>query len=877
MYWQTRTFKQSAALSLIVFGLTCPANGQTPEASRPTAKKPAQQTAHHGVMPQTHRSVLKNSCFDCHDASTKEGGVNLEDLSFEMDTIETAELWQKVLNAVNSGEMPPQDSDQLTAATKTNFLADLSQQLVIARDDLSDCGGVITMRRLNRREYENTIESLLGVKIVAADLPDDATSGGFDTTGSALFFSSNQFEQYLNLAERALDQAIVTGNKPKLQKVRTEVERQFRTRISKIAAKHKKDWDRAEAWKNSNGKPPTDFGFIDADRVEFEARSYTRFYPTYKAYLDHPASKDGAPLFNFFRGCSGPTVTLPANSEARRFIIRSRIAVLNDDIPEHRRYIEFGSVSPGTNGGEINVQGFRKITGTMDEPQIVEIEFAPTHSEDRTFKIRERHINDAAAARRFFTTSLAKTKQGPPPALWIDWVETEGPLIEQWPPESHSRIFLPKTDGQTNYKYVRSVIETFAGRAFRTKKPSKAFIDRLMKLYSSQLKNGVKSKEAIKEPLSIILASPGFLYLNEPTFGNDRHELNDQELAVRLSYFLWSSPPDDELQRLAAAGQLKTPAVLKAQTTRLLRDPRSDEFVAGFAHQWLNMDRLEFFQFNFDKYPRFDDSVKTSARSEVYETIKDAIHNGRPIGELLKSDHVMVNNLLASFYGIEAVEGGHFRRVTVPDNMPRGGLLGMAAIMAMGSDGEKSSPVERGAWVLRCLLNDAPPPAPANVPQLSRLEGRLLSAREMQKVHQEEPQCAQCHRKIDPLGFGLQNFNAIGQWRTAEVVALSKAERKKAKQSKRPGSKTFQIDASGTMPDGTQFDNFFELRDRIVEQENAFARGFTENLIEYALGRPFGFTDYNLADSIMNAAQSRDYAMDVFIHSLIESTHFKMK
>ena len=405
-----------------------------------------------------------------------------------------------------------------------------------------------------------------------------------------------------------------------------------------------------------------------------------------------------------------------------------------------------------------------------------------------------------------------------------------------------------------------------------------------MALYREEVNSGVKRIEALKEQLAIVLASPGFLYLNEPVHGEEQRELSARELAVRLSYFLWSSPPDDELKRLAESGRLKKSKVLAAQVKRMLRDPKADEFVSGFAHQWLHMERLDFFQFNYQKYPRFDDSVKEAARQEVYATIRNLIDEDRPISELLKSDHVVVNNLLAGYYGIGDVEGEHFRRVPVPEGLPRGGLLGMAAVMAMGSDGERSSPVERGAWVLRKLLNDPPPPAPANVPQLSRFEGEHLSARILGKAHQEEPQCAQCHRKIDPIGYGLENFDAVGLWRKEETLRYPFQEftdREKADdkdwRKKIPPRITAAIDPSGTLPDGTPFQDFYELRDRISEKEADFARGFTEHLIEYALGRPFGFVDYNLADSILEQAEKKDYAMSSFILGVVQSERFNLK
>lgn len=828
-------------------------------------------------MPEAHFAVLEKYCLDCHDASTEKGGVNLEDLSFKMDHIASAELWQKVLNVTNSGEMPPEDKKQITDAEKTDFLADLSNQLVVARKALSDTGGVITMRRLNRREYENTIESLLGVKIRAEDLPDDSNSGGFDTTGSALFFSSDQFEQYLKIAERALDKAITFGPRPETIVKRIELETYAEPRIRKMADAHLKVFERAEAWRNSGGKLPTEFGFIDEARIDFEVSQYERNYPTFLAYLNHPDSKTGMPLYNFFRGCTGPVVTLPSKHETGNYKIRARIAVLNDSVPEHRKYIEYGSITTGSKPGVINVEGFRKIRGTMEDPEVIELDYSPGDSGNFSFMIREKHINQAEATKRFFIQSLAKTNLGPPPSLWVDWVEWEGPFYEDWPSQSHKQLFFRKQKKQELADYHQRVIENFAKRAFRTKEPAPAFLEKLYKVYHDEINYGKKPIEALKKALSIILASPGFLYLNEPVFQKDHRELSDRELAVRLSYFLWSGPPDAELVESAKSGDLKSDSELQKQTARMLRDERADEFIAAFTHQWLHMERLDFFQFNYLKYPRFDESTKESARREVYETIKDSILKGRPIRELLKSDHLVINNLLADYYGIEGVEGEAYRRVKVPPGLPRGGLPGMAAVMAMGSDGERSSPVERGAWILRSLLNDAPPPAPANVPQLSRLDGKQLSAREMQKAHQEEPQCAQCHRKIDPLGFGLENFDAVGLWRTAEVFQLSKAEQRKAKQSGKPTSLKIPIDASGTMPDGSEFSDFFELRDRIAERDEAFARGFVENLIEYALGRPFGFSDYDLADDLMEQARAKDYAMSEFIFGVVLSKRFKLK
>jgi hypothetical protein len=258
-----------------------------------------------------------------------------------------------------------------------------------------------------------------------------------------------------------------------------------------------------------------------------------------------------------------------------------------------------------------------------------------------------------------------------------------------------------------------------------------------------------------------VLSSPRFLYRAEPGPDDGRRDLDGLEVATRLSYFLWAAPPDATLRGLAKSGDLLEPAVLEAQTNRLLDDPRSIGFVESFVSQWLAMYRLDFFQFDLSLYPKFDDSTKEAARREVYETFAWLLSNNGRLSDLLKADYVVVNGLLADYYGLEGVQGDAFRRVSLPKDSPRGGLLGMAAVHAMGSNGEHSSPVERGAWVLRKLLNDPPPPAPPNVPQLARLAGKSLTARERVVLHQEAPQCASCHRKIDPIGFGLENFDIV--------------------------------------------------------------------------------------------------------------------
>jgi hypothetical protein len=360
-----------------------------------------------------------------------------------------------------------------------------------------------------------------------------------------------------------------------------------------------------------------------------------------------------------------------------------------------------------------------------------------------------------------------------------------------------------------------------------------------------------------------------FLYLAEPSPDDKRRSLTAPELATRLSYFLWSAPPDVELRK----SDLSKPEVLAAQTERLLNDPRSEGFLTAFVHQWLGLDRIDFFEVNRALYPRFDSGTKVAAKGEIHETIAHILKHNASLRDLLKSDYIVINRVLAHYYGLPGVKSEGYEKVSLPKDSPRGGLLGMAAIHFMGGNGERTSPVERGAWVLRKLLHDPPPPAPANVPAITRLAGKVLTTHERLLAHQEDPQCASCHRKIDPIGFGLENFDAAGQWRTEDSYTAIDAAGKPDPKSK----KTWTIDPASTLYKGQSFQDYFGLREIIASKSDAFARGFSTALIEFALGRSIGFRDEPLIDEMLKESGKKNLAVREFIHTLVRSEEFHTK
>ena len=868
-------------------------------------------------LPKKHFALIDSYCLDCHDGETQKGKVNLEALSFKVTTIKQAEIWQKVLNAMNSGEMPPKKKSQPKNAEKADFLDDLAQTMVLARKKLSDSGGKITMRRLNRREYRNTIEYLTGVNLDVSSLPSDGGTGTFDTVGASQFISSDQFEQYLKLGRIAIDEVFERRKLPSSKPFtfRVEPEKTINPKNEKFIKQVEERQERFERWKKGVdeaakttenqaiiakirktnrlidhpnrfytfadrfvGTPnPRDFRFIDSAKAAAAAPSRDRSLALHKHYASLP-HRDTGTYLKPTHG-TGRVIVAPKKMPAGSYVLRVRVGSVKG-APASRRFIEIGhpqrfiaSRDWGLEGRPISVH---QVTGTIEEPQIIEIPIEVRSDTIREFAVQEKQPNNGNLKVLWDDHNKLKIENGygHPPAIWVDWIELEGPLPKTGTKAGLAQILADNLVGpkKSESERARTILTEFSLVAFRQVKPAPKFIDQLLALFKTRRTAGELFEVAIRTPLSVILASPGFLYLNEPSDEKQRRTLTDRELAVRLAYFLWSAPPDEQLLALAEKNVLHKPATLRQQVSRLLADPHSGEFVSGFVHQWLHMERLDFFQFDTKLHPAFDESARASARREVYESFAHLLRDPKAgrLGKLLKSDYVMINGLLANYYGIEGVNGDEFRKVKLPAGSPRGGLLGTAAIHAMGSDGIESSPVERGAWVLRYLLNDPPPPAPPNVPQLSRLADKPLSTRQRLRAHQEEAQCASCHRKIDPIGFGLENFDAAGKWRTTEAHRIKTRRNWKT-------TKTWEIDPSGAFHNGPAFANYFELRDRIAEREPDFARGFTEALIDYSLGRPFGFTDEDLANEILTAAKAKQYSVSEFILSLVLSQTFRKK
>jgi hypothetical protein len=863
------------------------------------------------VLAEKHRAVLKDHCVSCHGAENQKGTFRVDDLPFTITTIEVAEKWQKVLNAINAGEMPPEDEKQPAKDAKADLLEDLSQVMVAARRTLNDSQGVITMRRLNRREYANTIRDLLGVEIDVRSLPADSGAGNFDTAGASLFMSSDQFQLYRSLGAKALSEAFHLARTPVTVKtlrlepetsVNKAVEREMERQVSirkrfglwtravnaaaalpenaRVAAEiRQRTKDNPQKfyleWEKLKDAPsPAGFGFPDAaDAVHHEGQ-WERFVPEIADYLALPLVRSGVYLGAGSLSNRSVAISMPGDwppgdyrlrirlgcTEPERVLLSSRTREVPDtkvSIPFHAERC-FIDVAPS--GAEPPLSTHH-VTAKATAPQELVVPLHVESGGNRYFRVIERGSYEGRP-NNYFEEARSRNRVGSDPVLWVDWLEVEGPMVAAscMAAREEMKGWLERLDKKdwTTLQFIQA----FAAKALRGRPPAPTFLERLATIHDEQSRNGMKPR--LEDTLAVVLASPSFLYLAEP--GTDRKPrlLTDTELASRLSYFLWSAPPDGELLSLAKQGALVDPKALDVQTDRLLADERAGDFVAAFVGQWLGLSRLDFFQFNIKMHRDFDLGMKEAARQEVYQTFAHLLHHSGSLSRLLKSDTVVINGILANYYDIPGVAGDAFREVKLPPGSPRGGLLGMAGILAMGGNGEHTSPVERGAWVLRKLMHSPPPPAPPNVPMLTRLEGKPLTTRELIAAHQEEPQCAQCHRKIDPIGFGLENFSAAGKWRTEDD---------------RPGvpGNRRAIDPSGAFYKGASFRDYPELRDQIAANPERFARGFAEALTEYGLGRSVGFQDEDLIEAMMSRAQAKDFAIREFVHALVSSKEFRRK
>ncbi len=806
------------------------------------------------VSQKVFSPFLNQYCVRCHGEDEQNGQVRFDKPVWGITNNDSAQRWQDVLDILNAGDMPPEDEPQPSTAELAKVLDSLTGTLITARRRLTDTGGEIAMRRLNRREYANTIRDLFGFEIPADMIPADNEAETFDTVGSDQFFSSSHFDKYLELGREIVARGLELSAQPRLEVStnRREPEENVTPRLRiKLA-----DLDNKMRMKNE-GKTWQEMGFKDEGEMKIVFSQFKNRAGKPRAYLQYPLVESGI----YLSGVNNETKRFGINRGGRsadpRGSYRVRVrAGVNGDPPGIRKFLCISDAD--------GPFGVVKVRGTTSEPQTIEVTWRG--------RIGQRSLNfffeENRANIRVLDGYVNKVDRGGDLAsIWIDWLEIEGPFYDE------ERAFFEKLvhpDAPQLRKprpvfkdeNAQALIEQFALEAFRRNPPSAEYVDQLLALFTKNRAAGQKFEDAMSETLAIVLASPKFLFLQEAgDASGGKRLLDDRELAIRLSYFLWSSPPDDELYACADDGSLSKPNILRKQVERMLDHPKASSFFDGFMSQWAELDRFNAITVDESDFFRFNKGVRHSAYQEVLAFFETLVAGNLPAGNLIDSDFVVINSVLGEHYGIEGAESDEFTKVSLPTDSPRGGLLGQTAFLTLGSNGERSSPVIRGALVMEKLLHDRPAPPPPNVPELGAATDKPATNRQMVELHQRRAVCASCHKKMDVIGFGLENFDTIGKWRDTEAVGRQKVP----------------IEPGGTLPGGAAFNDVNGLKTVLLEENDRLAEELVESMLAYGLGRTIEFSDADSVSEILENLRSDDYRVRSIVHEVAASHLFRTK
>lgn len=812
---------------------------------------------------------VQQYCVECHGAAEQNGQVRFDQDDWVISHNDEAQRWQDVLDVLNSGDMPPENAKQPENEQLAKALDALTSTLLTARKRLTDHGGEITLRRLNRREYSATIRDLFGFDVAFDDIPEDGEITSFDTVGSEQFFSSAHFEKYLELGKKIAQESFRFNLNPrgKVSVERNEVEKRVTQRMRDRLA----DLDKKMALKKS-GATWREMGFKDEGEMEIVFRQWDARAELPRAYLQYPLVDKGVYISDVAKWASaGRNLDIRAE-----YIVRIHGGIQGQP-GELRRIVRVWD--------NYRTLGTIRFNGTTSSPESVELRARqPMGRIHLGVKVRENMPENTVNSMHGYLNKIQgnSKRTDPRAAVWVDWIEIEGPYYPQLRPKIENILFPNKSTGSGspyiwNESKTKEFIEKVAFEAFRRRQPKAEYIDGLHAIFQKNRSAGMSHRDALTEVLGIILASPGFLFLQEEA---SRHgvarvnarngktslrtdksgsvkSLSNRELAIRLSYFLWSCPPDEELY----SANLSDFDVYAEQVDRMLADPKVKNFRDGFISQWAEFDKYDAITIDNRKHFRFNEGVQEDAKREVREFFGTLITENLPSSNLIDSDFVTINAALAAHYDLDTVDSksDEFQKVKLPVHSPRGGLATTTAFLVSGSNGERSSPVIRGALIMEKLLHDKPAPPPPNVPELDEASNTPKSNREMVELHQQRAVCASCHKKMDVIGFGLENFDTTGRWRDNEKV----------------GGKLLPIEPGGTLPDGSAFKNVQELKSVLLQHKDELAKEILKSMLTYAIGRTIEFSDTNDVEALMDKLKPGEFRVRSMIREIALSPIFQ--
>ncbi|MEQ9409379.1 MAG: DUF1592 domain-containing protein [Fuerstiella sp.] len=750
------------------------------EAARHAKEELEKRAAREKVLHDTIQPYLTRHCVDCHSKDSPEGGINVESLTSIDQFLSERDRWERVYRMINAGAMPPSDYDPLPSPKDQQRIAELLHEELFNFDcdDVYNPGRP-TVQRLNRAEYNNTVQDLFGISIEPAnDFPADDVGEGFDNIGDVLSLPPLLMEKYLNAAEQVAEAVIDTTDYSKPRTLTLNADQLKSSRGGRASGTY--------LWLATNGQISGTFDLGATGE--------------YELIINAQAQQMG--------------------DEKARFALSVDDKRLEElQVISNRKPEEFA----------------RQITVT--KPRV---------------RITAAFLNDAYDGEKKQDRNFA-----------VGSIRLRGPMANGQPirSEVHKRLITAVPDAEVSvHAAAVRVLQPLLRRAFR-RPVSEAEVNRYAGLVDQAVTEmGETYEGGISLAVQAILVAPDFLFRPEqdPAPGQSERLLNDFELASRLSYFLWSSMPDEQLLQLAEAGQLNDSEVLRQQVHRMLKDEKAEALVQNFAAQWLNLRNLDDVQPNPDVFGKFDKDLKHDMRTETELLFKTVMQEDRSVEDLLSADFTFVNERLAAHYGLEGIEGDEFQRVSL-NGSNRSGVLTHASILTLTSNPGRTSPVKRGKWIMENIFGEAPPPPPPNVPELEETAKVApdASLREQLAKHREDPGCAACHKVMDPLGLGLENFNAIGQWREQD--------------DGKP------VDASGVLPSGESFNGPLQLIGVIQTRKDKFFRTLADRMLIYAVGRGTEYYDKCAVDQCLKLLAERQNHFSALVEGIVLSDPFRKR
>jgi hypothetical protein len=847
-------------------------------------------------------AFVQKHCVECHDADTKKGDFDITALKWNVSDTTNFSKWVLVHDRVAAGEMPPKKKARPQATELDGFKASLASALTGVEKERLASEGRATRRRLNRYEYENALRDLLHAPWlqVRDSLPEDGEAYRFNKVGDALDVSHVQMARYLNAADYALRQAMATHDtRPETKTVRYYArDQRSYTGPMRFSVFNTAPERATFPTLGFEGQPdvraskvPITVGTNDPVKRELEgvgvvASAYEPIEPRFNQFK--------APVAGHYKlRINAHSVWVGPGPSNKWFIPNL------DDISKGRRD------EPVTITSEIPPRLLRKL-GDFDvtpEPTVHELDVWLLAGEmirpdaGRLFRSRP-------GASRWQNPLAEKDGQ---PGVVFRWMEVVGPIYDEWPTAGHKLLFgnlpmvnrkaPPRVDdpaAATNRMGPRFVpppgVEVISKKPMRDAEPllreflrqayrrptTEADLKRFLPVVDKALKKGNTFTDSMLAGYTAVLSSPEFVGLEEKP-----GPLDDYALASRLSFFLWNSPPDNELRQCASRKELRDPDVLRKQTERLLNDAKSQRFIEAFLDYWLELRKIVATAPDANLYPDYylDDLLEESALAETRLFFTELLRNDLPARNLAASDFAMLNERLADHYGLPPVQGVALRRTPLPKDSVRGGLLTQAAVLKVTANGTTTSPVLRGAWIMERILGQKPPPPPPSVPAVEPDIRGATTIRAQLEKHRTLESCNACHAKIDPAGLALENFDVMGGWRERY---RSESEGEPAQGIAKSGQKfafryALPVDASGEMPGGKKFHDIRDFKQLLLDNERQLARNMVQQLAVYSTGSPIRFSDRKDVDEILERSASSHWGVRSLIHELIQSELFRNK